>query len=76
MFRVAELSGGNAGFIEKPEDAESIYADIFTVIKNRYVIGYYPTNQEQDGKRRELKIEVRNHPEYFVTGRKAYIAAE
>jgi VWFA-related protein len=73
MFRVAELSGGNAGFIEKPEDAESIYSDIFTVIKNRYVIGYYPTNQTRNGKRREVKIEIRNHPEYIVTGRKAYL---
>ena len=73
MFRVAELSDGNAGFIEKPEDAENIYSDIFTVIKNRYVIGYYPTNQEKDGKRREVKIEVRGHPEYTVTGRKAYL---
>ena len=72
MFRVAELSGGNAGFIEKPEDAENIYSEIFTVIKNRYVIGYYPTNQKKDGKRREVKIEVRNHSEYIVTGRKGY----
>ena len=76
MFRVAELSGGNAGFIEKPEDAENIYSDIFTVIKNRYVIGYYPKNEARDGKRREVKIEVRNHPEYVVTGRKAYFAPE
>ena len=72
MVRVAELSGGNAGFIEKPEDAENIYSEIFTVIKNRYVIGYYPTNEQKDGKRREVKIEVRNHPEYIVTGRKGY----
>lgn len=72
MFRVAELSGGNAGFIEKPEDAENIYSDIFTVIKNRYVIGYYPTNQTRDGKRREVKIQVRGHPEYIITGRGVY----
>ena len=72
MFKVAELSGGNAGFIEKPEDAENIYSDIFTVIKNRYVIGYYPTNQSRDGKPRNVKIEVRSHPEYAITGRQAY----
>lgn len=72
MFEIAELSGGYTDFIEKPEDAENVYANIFTNIKNRYVIGYYPTNQEQGGKRREVKIEVRGHPEYIVTGRKAY----
>src|SRR2546421_139215 len=72
MFKVAELSGGVADFIEKPEDAENVYSNIFTVIKNRYVIGYYPTNRNRDGKLREVKIEVRNHPEYTVTYRKGY----
>lgn len=73
MFKVAELSGGFADFIESPEDAENVYSNILTVISNRYVIGYYPTNKNRDGKRREVKIQVRNHPEYIVTGRKAYV---
>jgi VWFA-related protein len=72
MFKVAQLSGGFADFLENPDDAENVYLNIFTVIKNRYVIGYYPTNRNRDGKRREVKIEVRNHPEFIVTGRKAY----
>ena len=72
MLRIAELSGGKIGFIEKPDDAETVYSAIFNLINNRYVIGYYPTNQGRDGKRREMKVEVRNHPEYIVTGRKAY----
>jgi VWFA-related protein len=76
MFKVAELSGGFADFIEKPEDAENVYANIFTVIRNRYLIGYYPTNRRRDGKRREVKIQVRNHPEYIVTGRKAYLLSQ
>lgn len=73
MSEISELSGGSIGFIEKPEDAENVYANIFENIKNRYVIGYYPTNQKQDGKRREVKIEIRNHPEYIVTGRRNYL---
>lgn len=73
MFKVAELSGGFTSFIEKPEDAENVYSDIFTVIKNRYVIGYYPTNRTRDGRSRQVSIQVRNHPEFTVTGRKAYV---
>jgi len=73
MYKVAELSGGFTSFIEKPEDAENVYSDIFTVIKNRYLIGYYPTNRAQDGKPREVKVQVRSHPEYTVTGRKSYL---
>jgi hypothetical protein len=38
------------------------------------VIGYYPTNKARDGKRRTVTIEVRDHPEYIVWGRKAYFA--
>jgi len=72
MFKVAELSGGFTSFIEKPDDAENVYSDIFTVIKNRYVIGYYPTNRTRNGKPRQVAIQVRNHPELTVTGRKAY----
>lgn len=73
MVKVAELSGGFTSFIEKPEDAANVYADIFTVMKNRYVIGYYPINRSRDGKPRQVTIQVRNHPEFTVTGRKAYI---
>lgn len=72
MSGTAELSGGYTGFIEKPEDAENVYADIFKRIDNRYLIGYYPVNQEQDKKPRSVKIEVRKHPDYTVTYRKFY----
>ena len=48
-------------------------ANIFTNIKNRYIIGYYPTNQEQNGKPRNVKVEVRDHPEYVITGQKIYL---
>ena len=74
MFRVAELSGGQTGFVEKPADAEGVYAEIFKLISNRYLLGYYPTNRQADGKRRSVTIEVRGHPEYVVTGRKAYFS--
>lgn len=72
MFKVAELSGGFTGFVEKPQDAEEIYSNIFKVIGKRYIIGYYPINQERHKQRRTIKIEVRNHPEYIVMGQKAY----
>jgi hypothetical protein len=43
-------------------------------MNQRYLIGYYPTNLEQDGKRRDVKIEVKGHPDYIVVGRKSYFA--
>lgn len=73
---LAVLTGGWVEFLEKPEQAETIYARILRGINRRYVIGYYPTNATRDGKLRKVKIEVRGHPEYRVWGRKSYYAAE
>ncbi|HMH43059.1 MAG TPA: VWA domain-containing protein [Pyrinomonadaceae bacterium] len=73
---VAKLSGGWTSFLEEPEQAEAIYSSILLDINNRYIVGYYPTNKTHDGKRRKLLVEVRNHPEYSVWGRKSYIAPQ
>jgi VWFA-related protein len=72
--RVAELSGGWAEFLERPEQAAGIYARILSDINNRYIIGYYSTNKERDGQLRKVHIEVRDHPEYKVYGRESYYA--
>lgn len=76
MFKVADLSGGYTSFLEKPEDAENIYDNIFNDFSNRYSIGYYPTNQEQRRERRTVKIEVKNHPEYKILYRESYLTSE
>lgn len=75
LSEVAKLSGGYTDFLEKPEDAERVYSTIFGAINKRYLIGYYPTTQN-DGKRHNVKIEVQGHPEYTIVGRKTYIAPE
>jgi len=71
---VAQTSGGFARNLEKPEQADGIYTQILNELNYRYLIGYYPINQERDGSRRNVKIEVRGHPEYIVWGRKTYTA--
>ena len=71
---VATISGGWTTFLEEPSQADEIYSRIFSDINRRYIVGYYPTNKEHDGKRRKIGIEVRGHPEYLVMGRKSYYA--
>lgn len=73
-YKIAQLTGGYTEFLARPEDAETVYSSIFQVIENRYVIGYYPKNEARDGKRRNVKIEVKGRPEYIVMGRKSYFA--
>ena len=72
--RVAELTGGWTSFLEKPEQANEIYGRILADINHRYILSYYPTNKEPDGKLRSVRIEVRGHPEYSVKGRTSYYA--
>ena len=71
---VAPLTGGWTEFLEKPDQADGIYARIFSDINQRYIIGYYPTNKERDGKRRKIDFTVKGHPEYQVYGRRSYFA--
>jgi hypothetical protein len=68
------VTGGWTMFLEKPEDADHIYSSILSDINRRYLVGYYPTNKEHDGKRRKIDITIRNHPDYLVVGRKWYYA--
>ena len=72
--RVAELTGGWASYLEKPGDADAVYGRILADINRSYVIGYYPSNKELDGKLRQVKVEVRGHPDYVVQGRRSYFA--
>jgi VWFA-related protein len=74
--KIAARSGGWTSFLEQPDQADAIYSSILNDINSRYVIGYYSTNKTRDGKRRQVSITVKNHPEYTIWGRKSYIAPE
>lgn len=76
IAEIAKFTGGWADFLEQPEQADKIYSEILSGMNLRYVIGYYPTNQARDGKVRKVKMEVRNHPEYIITGRETYILTD
>jgi VWFA-related protein len=74
LAKVATLSGGWTDFLETPSQAQEIYTRIVSDISQRYIVGYYPTNKERDGKRRKISFEVKGHPDYVILGRKSYYA--
>jgi VWFA-related protein len=76
LTEVAKLSGGWTEFLETGSQAAEIYSRIFADLNERYIVGYYPTNKERDGKRRRITIEVKGHPEYVIGSRKWYYAPE
>ena len=74
LAAVAPLSGGWTEYLEQPSQAQGIYTRIMSDISQRYIVGYYPTNKERDGKRRRMNFEVKGHPEYTILGRRSYFA--
>lgn len=76
LAKVAEASGGFVYYLKTPNQAGEVYSRILQGINDRYVLGYYPTNQTRDGTRRTVKVEVRGHPEYQVSGRKTYFSPD
>jgi len=76
LVDLAQLSGGWADFLETRSQTADIYNRIIADLNQRYIIGYYPTNKNRDGKRRRIKIEVKGHPEYVITSRKSYFAPQ
>jgi VWFA-related protein len=76
VVQVAKATGGWADYLEKPEQADSLYAHVLNDINQRYVIAYYPKNRVRDGQRRKVSFEVRGHPEYTIPGRRSYFAPQ
>jgi len=74
LVQLAKATGGWADYLEKPEQADSLYANVLNDINQRYVIAYYPKNRARDGQRRKVSFEVRGHPEYTILGRRSYFA--
>lgn len=74
LVAVAPISGGWTEFLERPEQAQTIYSRIFADINQRYIVGYYPKNKAHDGTRRKIDVSVKGHPEYTVLGRRWYYA--
>ena len=74
LVEVSNLSGGWAEFLETKSQAAETYNRIVRDLNQRYIIGYYPTNKDHDGKRRRISITVKGHPDYVITGRTSYYA--
>jgi VWFA-related protein len=76
LNQIAQITGGLTYYLEQPEQADNVYSEILEEMKRRYLIGYYPTNQARNGKRRTVSIELPAHPEYAIWGRKTYFLEE
>ncbi len=59
LSEIAEQTGGRHYPVENVNDLPDIAAKIGIELRNQYVLGYAPTNQERDGKYRRVKVKVK-----------------
>jgi VWFA-related protein len=74
LVDLAKMSGGWAEFLETKSQTATIYNRILADLNLRYILGYYPSNKNHDGKKRQITVEVKGHPEYIISSRKSYYA--
>lgn len=71
------VTGGRAFFPQTNVELDEIFERIALELRHQYSIGYYPSNFNNDGKWRKLKVKVkppRGLPRLFVRSREGYYA--
>jgi VWFA-related protein len=71
--RIAEETGGRMIVVNSEKNIEGAFDQISEELRSQYTLGYYPTNNNPDGKFRKIHVDVDNK-EYKVLARKGYYA--
>ncbi len=71
---IADQTGGRMYRPRRIEELSRIYSEIARDLRVQYQLGYNPSNQAHDGRWREIRVEVKDHPEAVVRTRKGYFA--
>jgi Ca-activated chloride channel homolog len=57
--QIAERTGGRVYQVSSLTDLTAIYKQVASDLRSQYSIGYYPSNDVQDGRWRSINVEVR-----------------
>ena len=58
LTEIAEQTGGRQYPVENLNELPDIAAKIGIELRNQYVLGYSPQNQERDGKYRQVQVKL------------------
>ncbi|PYS33213.1 MAG: hypothetical protein DMF75_10050 [Acidobacteria bacterium] len=72
LHAMADKSGGRFYYADTRKRLTEVFTQIAKELREQYSLGYYPRNQEQEGKQRLIKVRV-NVPGVVVRARKSYI---
>jgi Ca-activated chloride channel family protein len=76
---LADLSGGRAFFPEAPHEISNMTERIARELRERYTVGYVPSNLARDGGWRSVRVEIRppfDHFQWKLNYRRGYYAPE
>jgi Ca-activated chloride channel family protein len=62
LSELVSITGGRAYFPKSIDEVEEICKQIARELRNQYTIGYYPKNENRDGTRRVVAVNVLNPP--------------
>ena len=74
MFKLATETGGMAFLPDKIEDLTQVFNQIAAELQAQYLLGYYSTNETNDGKFRRIKVKSAKKPELRIRARNGYFA--
>ena len=74
MFILATDTGGMAFLPDKIEDLTQVFNQITAELQAQYLLGYYSTNETNDGKFRRIKVKSAKNSELRIRAKSGYFA--
>ncbi len=74
MSTLAAETGGGAFLPDRDDELEKVFRQIAAELQAQYLLGYYSTNETNDGKFRRIKIQLPKRPDLRIRARQGYYA--
>jgi Ca-activated chloride channel family protein len=74
MIRLANETGGLAFLPDRIEDLTKVFSQIAAELQAQYLIGYYSSNETNDGKFRRITVRVPKRADLRIRSRQGYYA--
>ncbi len=74
MFKLATDTGGMAFLPDKIEDLTQVFNQIAAELQAQYLLGYYSSNETNDGKFRRIKVKAAKNADLRIRARNGYFA--
>ncbi|MBI1760994.1 MAG: VWA domain-containing protein [Acidobacteria bacterium] len=74
MSTLAAETGGVAFLPDRDEELEKVFRQIAAELQAQYLLGYYSSNETNDGKFRRIKIQLPTRPDLRIRARQGYYA--